>query len=279
MLQVSQLFIYPIKSLGGIAISSAMVLERGFAYDRRWMLIDENNCFISQRENATLALLQVELTTEGLKVYHKKNPDIQLPIPFISDNEEKINVTIWEDSCKAKLVSTIADEWFSKTLSIKCRLVYMPDDTIRYVNKNYAFNKEITSFSDDFPFLIIGQSSLADLNEKLEERLPVNRFRPNIVFTGGEPFEEDLMEHFVINSINFFAAKPCARCVITTINQDNAEKEKEPLQTLSGYRAKNNKVLFGQNLIHTGKGVISVGDSIKIIKKRSLQNSNSLQMK
>src|SRR6185312_14229953 len=100
-----------------------------------------------------------------------------------------------------------ADEWFSKMLSVNCRLVYMPDSIQRFVDEKYARNGEITGFADAFPFLIIGQASLDDLNNRLAEALPINRFRPNIVFTGGKPYEEDVMEHFIINGINFYGVK------------------------------------------------------------------------
>jgi len=266
MLQVSQLFIYPIKSLGGISVANALITDRGFQYDRRWMLVDENNQFLTQRELADMALLQVEITAAGLKVYHKKNIHYQIIIPFFSETNETANVEIWSESCEAQFVNKIADDWFSEMLLKKCRLVYMPDCTKRSIDNMYAFNKEITSLSDGFPFLIIGQSSINELNSRLAEPLPINRFRPNIVFTGGEPFEEDTMEHFTINHINFYGVKLCARCVITTINQDNAAKAKEPLKTLASYRMKNNKIYFGQNLLHNGEGRISLGDTIEIKK-------------
>ncbi|HEY5405964.1 MAG TPA: MOSC N-terminal beta barrel domain-containing protein [Ginsengibacter sp.] len=273
MPEVSQLFIYPIKSLGGISVSSATVTHRGFENDRRWMLIDVNNRFITQRELPAMALLQVELTAEGLKVYHKKNINSIINIPALPATEEEIIVEIFEDSCSATLVSKIADEWFSQMLSVSCRLVYMPDSTKRLVDKNYAHDNEVTSFSDGYPTLIIGQSSLDDLNKRLAEPLPINRFRPNIVFTGGTPYEEDMMMHFTINSINFFGVKLCARCPIPTVNQFDASRSVEPLRTLASYRQKNNKVYFGQNLLHNGTGIINVGDTMEVIKMAPFEDS------
>jgi len=149
-------------------------------------------------------------------------------------------------------------------LQIKCRLVYMPVSTFRQVDERYAEPGQITSFSDAYPFLMIGQASLDELNSRLEEAVPMDRFRPNIVFTGGEAFQEDQMQHFRINNINFYGVKPCARCQVITIDQENGITGKEPLKTLSDYRKKNNKVYFGQNLVHRGEGNISVGDEISI---------------
>lgn len=267
MLTVSELFIYPIKSLGCIAVPSAMVTDRGLQYDRRWMLVDEHNEFLSQRELAAMALLQVAMTSEGLQVTHKLNA-ASIVIPFQPQTAETIIVEVWSDRCRAQLVSAAADEWFSQMLNVNCRLVYMPDASRRRVDSRYAFDKEITSFSDGYPMLLIGQSSLDDLNSKLQQAITINRFRPNIVFSGGEPYEEDNLEAFNIKDLQFFGVKLCARCVITTINPDTAEKGKEPLRTLAAYRLRNNKIYFGQNLLHRGEGLIKVGDEIEVIRRK-----------
>ena len=266
MLQVSELFIYPIKSLGGIPVPNAIVTDRGFQYDRRWMLVDSSNQFMTQREFAEMALLQTEISENGLRVYHK-NKKTSLLIPF-EPTGETITVQVWSDRCKGIVVDKKINEWFSDVLGKTCQLVYMPDTTKRRVDGRYAFNKEITNFSDGYPFMTIGQSSLDDLNNRLKEKLPVNRFRPNIVFTGGVAYEEDGWKHISINGINFYGVKLCARCVITTINQDNIQKGKEPLKTLATYRQKNNKIYFGQNLLHHGQGSLHIGDEIKLIERK-----------
>jgi uncharacterized protein len=265
MLTVSELYIYPIKSLAGIAVTTATVTSRGFQYDRRLMLVDENNVCITQREFPEMALLQPVITNDGLHIHQKKNSLSPLFIPHQPKGNETIPVTIWDDTCEAALFDTSINEWFSNALGSACRLVYMPDTTSREVDKRYAQHSEITSFADGYPILMIGQSSLNDLNNRLAEPLPMNRFRPNIVFTGGEPFLEDQMQLFTINNIEFSSVKACARCVMTTINQDTLSISKEPLKTLSAYRLKDNKVLFGQNLLHKGDGVITIGDAIEII--------------
>ncbi|RYE09900.1 MAG: MOSC domain-containing protein, partial [Sphingobacteriales bacterium] len=137
---------------------------------------------------------------------------------------------------------------------------YMPTGTRRRVDGRYAHNKEITTFSDGYPFTIIGQSSLDDLNGRLPEHIPINRFRPNIVFTGGEPHSEDIIKKFSINGITFKGVKLCARCIVTTTDQDTAIRNKEPLKTLAKYRVKDRNIMFGQNLVHKGEGVIAIGD-------------------
>ena len=267
MLIVSELFIYPVKSLGGISVPSVSINERGILYDRYWMLIDDHHQFISQRELPGLALLQPSFTNEGLLIRHKQN-NSSFTIPFLPETTDTITVQVWSDYCKAMHVSNDADKWFSDVLSFSCKLVYMPNDTKRRVDTRYALNNEITSFTDGFPMLLIGQSSLDDLNAKLTEKLPINRFRPNIVFTGGEPFEEDVLEHFKIRELDFYGVKLCARCAITTTNQDTGVREKEPLKTLATYRMHRNNIYFGQNLLHRGEGIIEVGDELDTIKRK-----------
>ncbi|WP_207514864.1 MOSC domain-containing protein [Longitalea luteola] len=264
MLTVSELYIYPIKSLGGIAVNTATLTDRGFQYDRRWMLVDENDRFLSQREISAMALLKVQLTDGGLLVQNTGVPGAELLIPFEPASLETFMVTVWSNHCRAQKVSDRANAWFSEQLGLPCKLVYMPDTTRRYVDGRYAHNKEITSFSDGYPLLLISQASLDDLNSRLEIPVPMNRFRPNIVFKGGAAFLEDSMKQFQINGVSFFGVKPCSRCVITTIDQQTAEKAKEPLRTLSTYRTKNKKILFGQNLLFHGTGSISIGDTIII---------------
>ncbi|MDO3625248.1 MOSC domain-containing protein [Mucilaginibacter sp. BT774] len=265
MLRISQLFIYPVKSLGGIALDKALVTDRGFQYDRRWMLVDHNNRFISQRDVHQMALLKPALTDKGIKITHSVKQS-SCTIPFDAVKNEFAEVTIWDDTCRGQFVGNEADEWFSSMLEIPCRLVFMPDDTYRITDQRYTSEDSITSFSDAYPFLLIGQSSLDDLNSKLAEVLPMSRFRPNIVFTGGEPYQEDAMHTFIIGDIIFYGVKLCARCVMTTIDQENGLAGKEPLKTLARYRLKDKKIMFGQNLAHNGLGEIKIGDELQIIK-------------
>ncbi len=267
-LVISEINIYPIKSLGGISLSEAVVEHRGLQFDRRMMLTDERGMFITQKNYPEMALLKTEIVSDELVVYHLINKhSIKVPLNEANYSNNKINVVIWDDECNAIAVSEEADKFFSDMLKINCRLVYMPDEEKRIVdpNKKYVDDEHIVSFADGYPFLIIGQSSLDDLNRRLETPLPMNRFRTNFVFTGGEPFEEDNWEDFLIGDIKFKAVKPCARCVITTTDQQTAERNVEPLRTLSSFRKVGNKVLFGMNLIAYGTGEVKIGDSINLL--------------
>lgn len=269
MYTISQLFIYPVKSLGGFEVTAAKLTDRGFQYDRRFMLIDGTNNFLTQREHSVMSLLQTAIEDNKLVIFHKSNTADKISVPLQPAPGNIIKVKVWDDECTAGYVSEEADEWLSNKLSLSCRLVYMPDSEKRLVDEKYAHNKEITNFSDGYPLLIIGQASLDDLNSRLAESLPMDRFRPNIVFTGGQPYDEDIMEQLVINGIDMYGVKLCARCTITTISQTNGIKGKEPLKTLAAYRMKNNKIYFGQNILYKYTGHVKQGDDIAIIKNNA----------
>jgi hypothetical protein len=262
MLSLSEIYIYPIKSLAGISQQASLVEERGLKYDRRWVLVNESNSFFTQREFPEMALIKVAIGENGLQLQHKtKNAEL-LVVPFDFEHKENSNVVVWKDTVKGEFYNNEIDQWFSDILKIKCRLAKMPESTKRLVDRDYAENK-IVSFADGYPFLIIGQSSLDDLNSRMEIRLPMNRFRPNFVFTGGKPFEEDSWKTFNIGKMIFRAVKPCARCVITTTDQETAQRAHEPLLTLSMYRKADNKVLFGMNLVCESTGEVKIGDKIE----------------
>lgn len=272
MIQISQLFIYPVKSLGGISVPAAELSDRGFKYDRRWMLVDEQNQFMTQRQHPQMALLQTGISEEGISIVHKKNSDKKIMIPFSAFTNEMLNVKIWNDVCETVPAEKFINEWFSDMLQFSCRLVFMPDESFRKVDTRYAVHEnDITNLSDAYPISLIGQSSLDDLNTRLKDPLPMNRFRPNIVITGTDPYEEDEMEEFVIGGLHFYGVKLSERCMITTINQDSLEKSKEPLKSLSAYRMLNNKIYFGQNVLYHQTGTVKTGDEILIIKRKARQ--------
>ena len=269
-LTLTHIFIYPIKSLGGISLQSAKVEERGLQFDRRWMLVDKNGMFLTQREHPQMALLQVSIKDDMLEISHKvkKIANIHLPIsdtrPPTSNNlrTNSMAVNIWDDVVIAKNVSRDADSWFSEALNLDCHLVSMDKDSDRITDRKFTPEPKQVSFADAYPFLIIGQESLNELNRKLKEPLPMNRFRPNFVFNGGEPFIEDTWKDFMIGDLKFRAIKPCSRCVVTTVNQDTAEKASEPLETLAKFRKVDNKIMFGMNVICYDEGVVRVSDLV-----------------
>jgi hypothetical protein len=263
MATVAALYIYPIKSLGGIKVAKAKVTRRGLEHDRRWMLVDHNNQFLTQRIHPQMALLKTRIEGAFIVVHHLNDPSGTIKLPLHPDISSTITVKVWEDYCEAQYAGNTINEWFSLKLGIPCKAVYMPESSERKLDPLYAItNKDITGFADGYPILMISEASLEDLNSRLEKPLPMDRFRPNIVINGTVAFAEDEMKKFVINEVSFYGVKLCGRCPITTTNQQTGERSKEPLKTLATYRNINNRVCFGQNVI-CEEGEISVGDIVK----------------
>lgn len=255
---VSEIWIYPIKSLGGIQLESARVLHKGLEYDRRWMLVDEMNRCMTQRVFPAMALFKVTWGAGGFSI-HYKNESLGLPFTVRGD---LFPAMVWDDTVNVYEVDPVISEWFTHYLGISCKLVAFPEKNPRPIDSRYAVRPDDVSLADGYPLLIIGQNSLNDLNSRMKEPLPMNRFRPNVVYTGGSPYEEDSWTDFRIGSSRFAAVKPCSRCVLTTINQDTAEKGMEPLVTLAKYRREGNKIYFGQNLVVLEGERIAVGDEL-----------------
>ncbi|RMH72006.1 MAG: MOSC domain-containing protein [Gemmatimonadetes bacterium] len=270
MMFLSEIYIYPVKSMGAIRPNRAVVTDRGLQYDRRWMLIDPSGMFLTQEKSPRLAQIQPEITATELILTAPHQSPLHLPLRQSAPATE--TVRIWESTCQAVPVSPEADRWLSAFLRTECRLVYMPDETRRRVDPEYALNPQnIVSFADGYPFLLISSASLADLNARLTTPVPMSRFRPNLVVSGSEPFAEDQWRRLHINGIPFQAVKPCARCRITTVNPQTGTHGKEPLKTLATYRRRNGKIYFGMNLIHEGEGYISVGDAVEMLPEPFLE--------
>lgn len=263
--KLTQIFIYPVKSLNGISLSESDVEERGLKYDRRWMLVDSQNEFITQRNFPQLTLIDIKLKGDKLILKHRVKTLEPLEISTIDFPAKLIRVKIWNDICEALEYNNEINTWFSRAINFNCKLVYMPVDTERKTNLKYYSQSKNVSFADAFPFLIIGEESLKLLNSKLNEKVSIENFRPNLVFDGGAAHDEDKWKNILIGNLEFVNVKPCSRCVITTINLSTGIKGKEPLKTLAAYRYQNNKVMFGQNLIGLSTGKIKVGDKIFLL--------------
>ena len=290
---VSEINIYPIKSLKGISLSESLVEKRGLRYDRRWMLTDKDGMFFTQREVPKMATVAVAVDFSGLTVTADGFPAMRIPAE--PDRGEKQTVTVWQSTVKSEVYIGEISEWFSEVLQRKCQLVRMPETSERHVNPRFDTGKDIVSFADGYPLLLIGEASLEDLNariaknfndreEEAPEPLPMNRFRANVVVQGSEPFEEDKWSMIRIGETNFRVAKPCARCVIPTIDQATGEFDgKEPSRTLASYRMAKDVfpksyeslghtatgVLFGENLIPENPGsTLRIGDMVTVIENR-----------
>jgi uncharacterized protein len=281
-LTVSSLHYYPIKSCAGIEIQSAEVQERGIKDDRAWLVIDAKNRFITQREIPKMALIRATVDGNGSGRLLKLEAEGMAPLtvseatlPDQAKGWAEKNVVVWNDSCSAVDQGDAAAEWLRKYLGKDTlRLVRMNQDGIRPVNSDREDATPANfAFQDGYPFLVLTTASLDELNRRLEETasivepLPMDRFRPNIVIQGAEPFAEDNWKEIRIGDVIFELDSGCPRCIITTVDQKTADRGVEPLKTLAKFRkTKDNKVMFGQNAIHRNPGVIKVADDVVILK-------------
>ncbi|MBD2090766.1 MOSC domain-containing protein [Microcoleus sp. FACHB-1515] len=262
-LTLTQLNIYPVKSAAGIALRSAQAQLRGLEFDRRWMITDLRGKFMTQRQFPRMALIQTQIEAGKL---HLSAAGME-SIAVVPTENSPVKVEVWGDRCSAIPADDVVNGWLSKFLDRPCQLVYMPDDAVRPVDRNYAVDeRDRVSFADGFPYLLISEASLADLNSRLATPLPMNRFRPNFVVSGCEPFAEDGWRKIRIGSIGFHLVKLCSRCVITTVDQATGDRGQEPLATLGSYRLRKGKILFGQNLVPDSEGTIALGDAIEVLE-------------
>lgn len=263
-MHISALYCYPIKSLGGISLQTSEVEMRGLKYDRRWVLADGKNKFITQRNHPQMAFFDVAILEQGLQVTDRRDKAVFI-VPFKTETADRQSINIWDDTVEVVRVSAAADAWFTQQLNMECHLFYQPDDSIRPTESEHNITgNEHVSMADGHPVLIISEESLADLNSRLEEPVEMKRFRPNIVISGGEKYVEDSLEKITAGSVDLYGVKLCARCVLTTINPDTAEKGREPLKTLMSYRKEGTKINFGKDFLIHKEGNLSVGDGVSI---------------
>jgi uncharacterized protein YcbX len=256
------LYRYPVKSMRGGSLERMPVTERGPVGDRQWMVVDQAGRFLTQRQQARMCLIEPTLGDAG---------ELELVAPGMSPIRPRVlpdqccDVLVWSDTVEAETTDSETDRWLSTFLGVACRLVRFADDRTRPVDRDYAQPQDQVGFADGFPFLLISEASLQDLNARLDRPVPMERFRPNLVISGCEPFEEDRWQRIRIGAMTFRVAKPCSRCIIPTIDIASAQRSAEPLRTLMSYRKRDNKVYFGQNLIHDGSGMLEHGMPVEVI--------------
>lgn len=266
---LSSICIYPLKSAAGITPDAAVVERRGLAGDRRWMLVDGDGTFLSQRSHPRLALIRVEGTAEGLRLSAPNCPPLDVPVP--GPEAARQTVTVWGDAVEAALAPAEAHAWCAGHLNADVRLVYMPASSRRSVDAAYAVHDDdIVSLADGYPLLLTSTASLAALNDRLDAPLPMDRFRPNVVVDGADAWAEDAWRRLRIGEVVLRAVKPCGRCAVTTVDQQTAVRGKEPLKTLAAFRrgADTGQVYFGWNLIPETTGRIRVGDAVEVLERQ-----------
>jgi len=262
---LKNLYIYPVKSLRGHQLAQAGVERMGLENDRRLMVVDIQGKFLTQREHARMTLITPALKDESLSLSAPGMPELTFPLRKLG---QPVSVEIWKNSgVKAVDQGDLPAQWLSDFLKMPARLVHMAADYKRKISADYAIQSDDhVSFADGFPLLIISQESLDDLNHRLEQPIPMNRFRPNLVVSGVTAFAEDTWKRLRIGKVELALVKACARCNVPGIDQDTAQSGKEPNSTLAQYRKFDGKIMFGVNVIPLTTGLLRVGDLVEILE-------------
>lgn len=261
---VTGLFVYPVKSCRGIALTVAELGRRGIHYDREWMVVDAGGRFLTQRTLPQMARIATALDGDALHLTAPGLPPLEVPLA-VSDGPRR-RVEVWGDICEAIDEGDGAAGWLAAFLGISCRLVRLAPDWVRPVDGRFAPPGSETGFSDGFSLLLLSEASLADLNGRLQTPLPMERFRPNLVVAGCAPFAEDRWKSLRIGDIVMHGVKLCSRCKITTTDQTTGTvMGDEPLATLATYRRNARGIVFGQNVVHTAPGRLALGDAVEVL--------------
>lgn len=266
-MQLSALYRYPLKSARGESLQRAPLDALGLAGDRRWMVVDApQGRFLSQRQLPQMARLQAHWQGSDLVLDAPGMPGLTVALP--AADAPLRQVSVWDDSLPVPDAGEAAAGWLSEWLGRPCRLVQVPEQRARQVNTKYAQPGDKVGFADGFPFLLIGQASLDDLCARVGRPLEMERFRPNLVVAGSEPYAEDRWKRIRIGSVAFRVAKPCSRCAIPTLDPLTGERspDHEPIATLKSYRKGEGGVFFGQNLIADGIGELAVGMPVEVLE-------------
>ena len=257
---LAAIHVYPVKSCRGVSVPAWKLDALGLEHDRRWMLVDSGGAAVTQRNHPSLSGARTAIEGDRIRVSAAGLPALELPL--VPAGGDRLDVTLWEWNGSGIAASPEGDSWFSDLLGEQVRLLYCPPSEGQEVNPRYAPGPARAGFSDGFPLLLIGQGSLDELNRRLPAPVPMNRFRPNLVVSGIEPFAEDAWRGVQIGSVGMSVVKGCDRCAFTTIDQETGQKGAEPLRTLATFRKWEGKVWFGQNVVHRGSGELRVGEPV-----------------
>lgn len=265
-MHLSALYRFPLKSAKAEALSRSPVDLLGLSGDRRWMLVDDNGRFLTQRALPRMSQLSALYSDAGgLRLAAEGRPTLAVDLP--GSDAPLRGVTVWSDTLRVPDAGDAAAAWVSEFLGKSARLVYVPEERARRLESGYGSADDRVGFADGFPLLLIGEASLQDLSGRVGRPLDMLRFRPNLVIEGSEAFAEDGWKRIRIGSLEFRVAKPCSRCILTTIDPQTGQRsgDREPLTTLKTYREQDGDVMFGQNLISDGVGELEVGMPVTVL--------------
>lgn len=263
-MQLTDLYLYPLKSCAPLPVDAAAVEPRGLAGDRRWMLVDPDNRFITGRQFPRITLIQATPNAAGLALSAPGMAPMQAAAP---QHDADAMVEIWNEPVPAAVASDEAAAWLGRFLGTPARLVYMGDSVRRPVDPDCSREGDIVSFADSCPLMLIGRASLESLNSRLEAPVGMTRFRPNVVVDTQDAHAEDAWSRIAIGEVEFDVAKACTRCNFVNIDPAIGEKSRngEPLKTLTGYRRFDDGVRFGRHLIPRSAGMLRRGDPVRVL--------------
>lgn len=258
MIRIAELTIYPVKGLRGIDLASSSIESRGLALDRRWMVVDGDGQFFSQRTVRQMALIDTRLKPDGVEVALGASRCL---LPFAPEGPARM-VRVWNDDCRSHEVSAEASEWFTDALQRPCAVVKMDDDERRSLFSREDSVEGIVGFADTNPVLVASRASLDDLNARLDSPIPMRRFRPNVVLDGCGPYEEDSWSRIRVGGVTLARTMRAGRCLVTTIDIETAAASEEPLRTLATFRKEGSAVYFGCFFAPEALGLLEVGAEV-----------------
>ncbi|MER7759020.1 MOSC N-terminal beta barrel domain-containing protein [Streptomyces sp. NPDC097619] len=274
-LRVQALHVHPVKALGGVSPEAADVEPWGLSGDRRWAVTGPDGTVWTQRDRPRLALASARpLGGGGLELSAPGLPALTVPVPPAAEaGGELVPVLLFGKKVETVLGPEPAHRWLSAHLGTEVRLVHLDaPEHRRPVDPDFALPGETVSLADGYPLLVTTLASLEALNSLIaggphaaEGPLPMNRFRPNVVVAGAEPWQEDGWRRIAVGEVTFRVARECGRCVVTTTDQTTAARGKEPLFTLGRHRRFGKRLVFGQNLVPVTRGTVRVGDPVRVL--------------
>jgi uncharacterized protein len=263
---LASIHIYPLKSCAPLPLDTTSVQRRGIAHDRRWLVVDADNRFVTAREYPRLTLIRATAGDDSLHLAAPGMPALSVDVP--PADACRLTITIWDDRVVPLRADARANAWISEFLEKPCTVVYMDDACVRAADPDWSAAGDEVSFADGYPLLLISQAAVDHLNERLQKPVPALRFRPNLLVAGTEAHAEDGWKRIRIGDIEFDVVKPCIRCVFTTVDffSGTFDPTGEPLRTLIKYRRTPKGVAFGQNLIPRSEGSLRVGDPVTVLR-------------
>jgi uncharacterized protein YcbX len=254
---LTALFVYPVKSMRGIPYREVRVSATGLEWDRQWMVVDAKGTFLSQRTHPRLARIVPEITKDALVLSAPDAPTLRVPLTLTGP---QVPVHVWKDSCVGVEQGAAAHEWVSGILGRPVRLVRVAPDMERAASREFAGSTPAPlGFPDGYPMLVCNETSLADLNQRLPEPLPMERFRPNLVVNGLPAWAEDHIDTLTVGPVTLRLVKPCTRCVIPSLDHRTGEPSIDPLPALRKFRFSKalRGIMFGENaVIVAGEGAV-----------------------